>query len=99
MLQPGVKLLAGPWNLSFGDFKKFGLIFLIEGFLGSLFFIYGVSNSSLAVGSAMTSLSPVVSVFALWIFLRQRPSGTTLLGIVTTIVGIVLLLSNYSSGV
>ncbi len=53
---------ARPRLMELSDFKKSLPIFVLEGFGGSIFFIYGVANSSMTVGAVFTSLAPVLAV-------------------------------------
>lgn len=66
-------------------------IFAIEGFGGSLSFIYGITHSPLAVGSALSSLAPVISVVIAWITRTERFSLSKTLGVLLVVGGVVLL--------
>ncbi len=86
------KAWSGPWWLDGADFRTYVVLFIVEGFCGSLMFVYGVSNSPLSVGSALTSLSPVVSVGVLWALDRKAPAPLTLVGMILTLFGLLSLL-------
>jgi drug/metabolite transporter (DMT)-like permease len=54
--------------LSKGDFKKWLWLFGFEGFGGAGFYMYGLAHTSLAVGAALSSVAPVLSVPVAWAF-------------------------------
>jgi drug/metabolite transporter (DMT)-like permease len=65
--------------------------FVIEGFGGSLFYLYGLSHSRLAVGAVLTSLAPVVSVPVAVAFGLERFSLARTAGVTMVVLGIILL--------
>lgn len=68
-------------------------VFFLESFLGSFFFMYGLTHSPLAVGAALSSLSPVVAVPVSLYFGWERPSAKRILGVVAVVVGACLLVA------
>ncbi len=66
-------------------------LFAVEGFGGALAYVYGMSHTDLAVGSALSSLAPVLSVpFAVLLGL-DRPSIPRMTALIGVVVGIWLL--------
>jgi drug/metabolite transporter (DMT)-like permease len=66
-------------------------IFFLETCLGSFFYIYGLSHSSLAVASTLTSLAPVLSVPVAIILGLERFSFMRTLGICWVVLGLCFL--------
>lgn len=66
-------------------------IFVMEAFGGSFFFVYGLSHSPLALGSALTSLAPVLSVPVALALKVERFSIPRTLGICVVVIGLCLL--------
>jgi len=66
--------------------------FLVECTLGPLFYVYGLSHSSLAVGAALTSLAPVISVPLALMLGREHFSLVKTIGVVAVILGAWILL-------
>lgn len=73
------------------DLKKYWPNFVSEGFLGSIFYLYGLSHSSVAVGAAMSSLSPVISAPWAWLKRWERFDLTKFIGIIVVVIGLTLL--------
>lgn len=72
--------------------KKYWPIFILESFFGSTFYMYGISNTPMALGSTLTSLAPVLTVpVALWMGWEKFSLHKTL-GIIMVVGGISLLL-------
>jgi drug/metabolite transporter (DMT)-like permease len=67
-------------------------LLIFEAFGGSLFFMYGLSHSPLAIGSTLASLAPVLSVPVAWFFGLERFSVRRTLGVCGVVCGIWLLL-------
>jgi drug/metabolite transporter (DMT)-like permease len=67
-------------------------LFLVEAFLGSLVFVYGLSHSRLAVGATLASLAPVLSVPVAWAAGIERFSFKRTAGICLVVSGLCLLL-------
>jgi drug/metabolite transporter (DMT)-like permease len=64
---------------------------LADAFLGSFLYVYGLVNTSTAVGATLTSLSPLISVpFAIWAG-TERWNRNRFLAICITVAGITLL--------
>lgn len=73
--------------ISKGDIRKTGWVYAVEACGGSLFFLYGLTHSSLAVGAALTSLAPVISVPIAYFVRKERVSTLKLAGILMTVIG------------
>jgi drug/metabolite transporter (DMT)-like permease len=86
IILPRKSMLISKSDLSFG--LKY---FSVEAFFGSLFFTYGLSHSSLAIGSTLSSLAPVVSVPMAWIFKTEKVTPVRTAGICSVVVGLTLL--------
>jgi drug/metabolite transporter (DMT)-like permease len=69
-------------------FRKNLWIFILEGFGGSLFFMYGLTHSKIAVASALSSLAPVLSLPIALILKTDRLSFQKTLGIFLVVGGI-----------
>ncbi len=85
-LAPGRKLVMEP-----GIFRKYWFIFVLEAYGGSLFFIYGLSHTPVALGVTLASLAPVISVPLALAMGLERPSLMKTLGVCATVAGIALL--------
>lgn len=68
-----------------------GWIFALEAVGGSTFFMYGLTHSSLAVGSALSSLAPAIAVPISWIMGKEKFSIAKTFGILIIILGIIFL--------
>lgn len=77
--------------LSSKDFKRHLWVFFLEGFGGSLLFVYGLAHSEIAVGSALSSLAPVISVPIAVLSGREKFSPLKTWGVIQVVAGIVLL--------
>jgi drug/metabolite transporter (DMT)-like permease len=73
--------------------RKFLWVFVIEGFIGSFLYLYGVSRSPLAVGSTLSSLAPVVSVPFAVLLGVERFSIYRTMGVCLAVIGVSLLVS------
>ena len=73
------------------DARKAAWLFVLEGFGGSMLFLLGMTRSPLAIGAALSSLAPVVSVPFAVLSGRERFSLSTTVGVVLVVSGIVLL--------
>lgn len=72
--------------------KPLLVVFGIECILGPFFYVYGLSHSSVAVGSALTALAPAISVPVAVAMGREKFSKLKTAGIFAVIAGIYLLL-------
>jgi drug/metabolite transporter (DMT)-like permease len=73
------------------ELRRWGWVFAVEAFGGSYFFMYGLANSTLAVGSTLTSLAPILAV-PIAVSLRiERFSYRRTLGIAVVLFGLYLL--------
>lgn len=76
--------------------KKYTWVFLLEAFLGSTFYMYGMANTPMAIGAVLTSLAPVLTVpVALWLG-WEKFSLSKSLGIVFVILGIAFLMTSFN---
>jgi drug/metabolite transporter (DMT)-like permease len=73
------------------DARSSAWLFVLEGFGGSMLFLIGMTRSPLAIGAALSSLAPVVSVPFAVLSGRERFSLATTLGVIIVVLGIVLL--------
>jgi drug/metabolite transporter (DMT)-like permease len=65
---------------------------IADAFFGSVFYVYGLSHSDLATGSALSSQAPLLSVpFAIMLG-EERWSAARFAAVAATVTGIVLLL-------
>lgn len=79
------------------DARRAAWLFVLEGFGGSMLFLIGMTRSPLAIGAALSSLAPVVSVPFVSLSGRERFSLATTLGVVVVVAGIVLLVGGRPS--
>lgn len=75
------------------ELRSVGWIFIFEAFGGSVFFLYGLSHTRLAVGSTLASLAPVLSVPIAWILKTEKASGLRLMGVSGVVFGLWMLVS------
>lgn len=87
---PGISLLL-PGRRIF----RLGWLFVLEAFGGSYLYLYGLSHSSLALGSTLSSLAPVISVPAALAFGLERFSLYRTLGVCVVVFGIWCLLGTF----
>jgi len=71
--------------------KKYGWVFVLEAFFGSYLFVYGLSHSSVMLGSTLASLTPVVAVPIAVLLKLERFSWVRSLAVLTVVVGLSLL--------
>ena len=69
-------------------------LFAIEAFGGSTCYFYGLSHSSLAIGSTLSSLSPVLVVPIAWMLRLEKFSLPRTTGVTLVVVGIWWLLTH-----
>lgn len=67
-------------------------VFGVECILGPFFFAYGLANSSLAVGAALSALAPAISVPVAVLMGRERFSKLKTAGVAAVVAGVWLLL-------
>jgi drug/metabolite transporter (DMT)-like permease len=80
------------YMLPYVELKKVSLIFALEGFVGTYFFIYGLTHSSFAAGAALTSLAPVVAI-PIEIYRRKdKLNYPRMLGIILIVAGVYFLI-------
>jgi drug/metabolite transporter (DMT)-like permease len=82
-----------PLLLPRGEVLKGASIFILESFIGSGLFIYGLAHSTLAVGSTLSSLAPVVSVPVALAMGIERFSLVRAAGIAAVVGGLALLVA------
>lgn len=80
------------WVLPRPVLLRYGWLFCLEGFGGSFFFAYGLMHSPLAIGSVLSSLSPVLTALAALFYRRETFSPLTLIGALLVAFGTFLLL-------
>jgi drug/metabolite transporter (DMT)-like permease len=73
------------------EYKKFWPVMAIEAFLGSFFYVYGMTNSSLSVGSTLTSLSPIFALPLAIYWGQEKFSYSKGFGVIMVVVGGVVL--------
>jgi drug/metabolite transporter (DMT)-like permease len=81
----------GKLLISRESFRSMIWVFFLETCLGSFFYIYGLSHSSLAVASTLTSLAPVLSVPVAIILGLERFSFVRTAGICLVVLGLCFL--------
>ena len=86
LFAPGSEITL-PWRV----IKKNIPLFVFEAFGGSAFFMYGLAHSSLAVGSTLSSLAPVLSVPVAWFLGMERFSLPRTVGVCSVVFGLWLL--------
>jgi drug/metabolite transporter (DMT)-like permease len=79
------------------EFRRWLWIFVLEAFGGSYFFMYGLSHSSLAIGSALASLAPVISVPVALALGLEKFSWKRTAGVITVVLGLTLLVGGLNS--
>lgn len=79
--------------VQFQDFKKYFWVFILEGFGGALFFIYGLANTKLAIAATLSSLAPVISVPVAFLFGIEKPNLLKTIGVFIVVIGIWILVS------
>jgi drug/metabolite transporter (DMT)-like permease len=82
-----------PHLVSKNDLKKFWWVFIIESFGGSIFFVYGLSHSSLILGTTLTALAPILAVPIALLLGLEKFSLQKTLGVILAVCGILLLVS------
>jgi len=82
---------TGAMFLSRADFRLALGVFLLEGIGGTFAFTYGLSHAPLAVGAALSSLAPVLSLPIALYTRQERFSRMKTVGIVLVVTGVVLL--------
>ncbi len=71
--------------------RKYGWLFITEAFLGSYLFVYGLSHSSIMLGSTLASLSPVLAVPISVALKLEQFSWVRAAAVLTVVVGLSLL--------
>ena len=88
ILAPGTKIL-----LPRREYRDSLWLFIFEAYGGSLVFLYGLSHSSLIMGSVLASLAPVLSVPVAWFLGLEKFSIIRTIGICLVVAGVWLLMS------
>ncbi len=73
------------------DFKKYSWVFILEGFGGALFFVYGLSHTKLAIAASLSSLAPVISVPIAYFLNIEKPNLLKIAGVIIVFIGIFIL--------
>lgn len=76
-----------PWS----ELKKTGWIFWLESFGGSYLYVYGLSHSSVVVGTTLSSLAPVVVVPVAVLMRIEKFSMKRTAAVALTVLGVFLL--------
>lgn len=71
--------------------RKYGWLFIVEAFFGSYFFVYGLSHSSIMLGSTLASLAPVLAVPIAVGLKLERFSWVRTLAVLIVVLGLSLL--------
>lgn len=71
--------------------RKYAWVFIVESFLGSYFFMYGMTHTSLVLGSTLAALAPVLSVPVSIALKLERFSWIRSFAVLTVVVGLSLL--------
>lgn len=74
------------------EIRRLWWVFVLEGFLGTILYFYGLTHSPLAVGAVLTSLAPVVVVPVALLMGREKFSLKRTFGVLAVFAGICLLL-------
>lgn len=80
-----------PWLVSSQSFKKTAPIFVLEVFVGSMSYVYGLTHSPIVVASALTSLAPVMAVPIALVMRLERFSWKRSAGVVLVVAGLCFL--------
>lgn len=72
---------------------RFSWALILESVIGSFFYLYGMTHTSLAVGATLTSLAPVLSIPVAWAFGIERFSFSRTSGIILVVIGLALLVT------
>lgn len=78
-------------SLNFSAVRKYGWLFILEAFFGSYLFVYGLSHSSIMLGSTLASLAPALSVPIAVALKLERFSWVRTLAVLIVVVGLSLL--------
>ncbi len=71
--------------------RKYGWIFFVETFGGSIFFVYGLSHSNFALGATLAALAPVLTVPIAVALKLERFSWIRAFAVTIVVVGLSLL--------
>lgn len=82
-------------TLPWAEYKRSAWLFGVEAFGGSYFFMYGLSHSTLAIASTLSSLAPVISVPVAWALKLEKFSFFRTLGVCIVMAGIWLLVGGF----
>ncbi|MFL5813495.1 MAG: EamA family transporter [Bdellovibrionia bacterium] len=78
-------------------FRRWGWLFVLEAFGGSYFFVFGLAHSSIAVGSTLVALAPVISVPVALALRLETFSWKRTAAVITVVFGLFLLVSGAHS--
>lgn len=71
--------------------RRYAWVFVVESFLGSYFFMYGLTHTSLVLGNTLAALAPVLSVPVSIALKLERFSWVRSFAVLTVVVGLSLL--------
>jgi drug/metabolite transporter (DMT)-like permease len=80
-------------RLSTADLRKYLPAFITEACAGTFFYVYGLTHSSISVGTTLTSLAPILSVPVAIALGWEKFSLIKFAGILVGTVGVVVLVS------
>jgi drug/metabolite transporter (DMT)-like permease len=75
-------------------FRRWGWLFVLEAYGGSYFFVFGLAHSSLAVGSTLVALAPVISVPVALALRLETFSWKRTAAVITVVFGLYLLVGS-----
>lgn len=94
LLLPQVRFAAPPpRDVPTGGWPALVPAILADAFLGSIFYVYALTHTDLAVGATLTSLAPLISVPMAIALGEERWSLDRFLAVLATVAGVVLLVS------
>jgi drug/metabolite transporter (DMT)-like permease len=91
IFEPRSSLLLPSKTLS-----KFMWLFVLDAFIGSYLYMYGLSRSPLALGATLASLAPVISVPLAWLLKTEKFSIFRTLGVCLAVLGVCFLVGTLS---
>lgn len=78
-------------------FRRWGWLFVLEAYAGSYFFVFGLAHSSLAVGSTLVAVAPVISVPVALALRLEAFSWKRTAAVITVVFGLFLLVGGLGS--
>ncbi len=84
-------------TLPISVYRSWYWLFIFEAFGGSYFYLVGLSHSSLAIGSTLASLAPVISVPVAIALRLEAFSWKRTAAVITVVFGLFLLVGGLNS--